>query len=85
MKKDNKHNLSLDRIAKLHSIDLERGAQLHQDIKNCILLSDGGGIGGEQGNKEGQDQLMMIPPGRNAQKWQDKFEDLRRYKELHAE
>lgn len=85
MKKDNKHNLSLDRIAKLHSIDLERGAQLHQDIKNCILLSDGGGIGGEQGNKEGQDQLMMIPPGRNAQKWQDKFEDLRRYKELHAD
>jgi len=80
MKKDGKHNLSLDRISKLHSVDLERCAQLQQDIKSCVIGDSGDGEAGTN-----VDQMMMMPSGKNMQKWQDKFEDLRGYKELHGD
>eukprot|EP00584_Thalassiosira_punctigera_P022558 CAMPEP_0172567880 /NCGR_PEP_ID=MMETSP1067-20121228/117597_1 /TAXON_ID=265564 ORGANISM="Thalassiosira punctigera, Strain Tpunct2005C2" /NCGR_SAMPLE_ID=MMETSP1067 /ASSEMBLY_ACC=CAM_ASM_000444 /LENGTH=522 /DNA_ID=CAMNT_0013359327 /DNA_START=74 /DNA_END=1642 /DNA_ORIENTATION=+ len=83
IKKDGKHNLSLDRIVKLNSLNLERGVQLQDDIRSCVVSGDGG----EDGNISEQ-QMMLIASmhsaGKNKQKWQDKFESLRRYKEMHG-
>lgn len=85
MKKDGKHNLSLDRISKLHSLDLERCAQLQQDIKGCVLGGDVGGNGGEATGTMVDQMMMMIPTGKNALKWQEKFDDLKKYKELQGD
>ena len=87
MKKDGKHNLSLSRIANLHSLDLERGAQLQQDIKTAVLLSqpipEGGGKHGD--NDKLVEHMMTVPTGKNAEKWQAKFEALKKYQEEHGE
>mmetsp|Transcript_10065 Transcript_10065/g.18107 ORF Transcript_10065/g.18107 Transcript_10065/m.18107 type:complete len:601 (-) Transcript_10065:190-1992(-) len=83
MKKDGKHNLSFDRIRKLHSLNLERGAQLQQDIQNCAMSSILANT--EDGKMTDQQLMMMAPMGKNNQKWLDKFDDLRRYKELHGD
>jgi hypothetical protein len=103
MKRDDRHNLSLDRIAMLHSLNFDRAEDIEKDIKARILLSssgEGGGEGGVDGtvcdgtgtgeNWEGNDKhkqlmMMMAVPGRNAVKWQEKFEKLKRYKEEHDE
>lgn len=81
MKKDGRHNLSLERIIKLHSLDLERGAQLHHDIQSSVLLMRPANEGGDCDEAK----QMMMGVGRHARKWQDKFEDLKRYKMLHGD
>lgn len=75
MKRDDRHNLSLDRIAMLHSLNFNRAEDIDKDIKARVLLSssgEGGGDGGLDGMLrdgatgeigEGDDkhkQLMMM-------------------------
>ena len=86
MKKDNKHNLSLDRIAKLHSLNFDRFCSSQFNM----ALTVGGGVDGEQvgGGGEGMDNDVLdyqLSTGKNAQKWQEKFDELKRYKDLHGE
>ena len=123
MRKDNKHNLSLDRISKLHSlnfeaqVDVQRYAasvaqqQQQQDttvgtsftfgqsnnIDPMAGLPTGVDINMNGGNSNNTaaaassynmnnqqnpvDSLMTnSSSGKNAQKWQDKFDELVRYK-----
>jgi len=123
MRKDNKHNLSLDRISKLHSlnfeaqVDVQRYAasvaqQQQQDTTvgtsfthfggssynndpmaglatGVDINMNGGNINNSAaaaaGNMNQQqnpvDSLMTnSSSGKNAQKWQDKFDELVRYK-----
>ncbi|KAL7538248.1 hypothetical protein ACHAXR_008422 [Thalassiosira sp. AJA248-18] len=98
MKKDSKHNLSLDRIGKLHSLNLDRCCtqmmmqlQPQQDVRNYLPVG-GGDVdnddanGGKMSSAGGEQMAMvMVPTGKNAQKWQDKFEELRKYKGLHGD
>jgi hypothetical protein len=111
MKRDGRHNLSLDRIAMLHSLDFDRAEDIQKDIKARVLLnssssaagaSGGGGEGGVEGGEDSEAEkgaaagaggqinhkqlmMMMAVPGRNAVKWQEKFENLRSYKEANGE
>ena len=109
MRKDNKHNLSLDRIAKLHSLNFERDDTVKASSANVGMGADGefegmdvsaaafAGVVGDNGNNNmiaalgeengniPDDQFILMSTGKNAQKWQDKFDELRRYKELHGE
>ena len=121
MRKDNKHNLSLDRISKLHSlnfesqVDVQRYAasvaqQQQQDVAGGTSFTHFGGSNNNDpmaglstgvdinlnggninnsaaaaGNNMNQqnpvDSLMTnSSSGKNAQKWQDKFDELVRYK-----
>ena len=40
MKKDSRHNLSLDRIAMLHSLDFDRAADMSRDVRTRVLLAE---------------------------------------------
>jgi len=40
MKKDSRHNLSLDRIAMLHSLDFDRAEAMSRDVKTRVLLDE---------------------------------------------
>ena len=91
MKKDNKHNLSLDRIAKLHSLNFDRSCS--SQFNMALTVGGGsGGVDGEQllgGGGEGMDNdvldYQLSVGGKNAQKWQEKFDELKHYKDLHGE
>jgi len=121
MRKDNKHNLSLDRISKLHSLNFEAqvdvqryaasvaqqqqqdttvgtsfthfGASYNNDpmagLPTGVDINMNGGnsnnIAAAGNNMNHQqnpvDSLMTnSSSGKNAQKWQDKFDELVRYK-----
>lgn len=103
MKKGPQHNLTMDRIAKLHSVDFERGARLAREIQSVTMASvlekqrkREGDSGGEAnpGSEVADDDVQqaveatdaaLMPLGRNSRKWLERFEGLRRYKELHGE
>ena len=40
MKKDSRHNLSLDRIAMLHSLDFDRAEAMSRDVRTRVLLDE---------------------------------------------
>ena len=121
MRKDNKHNLSLDRISKLHSLNFEAQVDVQRYAASVAQQQDtvvAGGtsfthFGGQSSNNDPMaglptgvdininggntnsaaagnnmnnqqnpvDSLMTnSSSGKNAQKWQDKFDELVRYK-----
>lgn len=98
MKKDSRHNLSLDRIAMLHSLDFERAEAMSRDVRTRVLLAESapslvsGGATKTFVNLDDDDDddddikgLKLTNPGRNALKWHTKFEMLRQYRELHGD
>ena len=131
MRKDNKHNLSLDRISKLHSLNFEAqvdvqryaAASVAQQQDTTVAAGTSFTFGGSYDNdpmaglptgvdinmnggngnnnaaaaaassynmnnqQNPVDSLMTnsSSSGKNAQKWQDKFDELVRYKNEHGE
>lgn len=91
MKKDNVHNLSLDRISKLHALNIE---------KHCISVATAptsSGIAATSttataNNSVAADAVSSVAvnvdhekSALNSQKWQDMFNSLKQYKEVHGE
>ena len=81
MKANSKHNLSLERIQMLQSLNFDQIVQWQNDPKKFMNTADND----EEDAAEQQRMAMMEPSGRNAQKWQQKFDELKNYKELHGE
>ena len=103
MKTDSGHNLSLERISKLHALNFEQfctrlassSSSANLAAANAVpappapeaaaiadaLSSVGVGNYG-MGNRIDVDPDKSVT---NAQKWQEKFESLKRYKELYGE
>lgn len=78
MRKDSKHNLSLDRISKLYSLNLECDKKPTRHERS------------QRDNEDGQLAMPALPAleptaGKNAMKWQDRFAELRKYKEMHGD
>lgn len=94
MKTDCGHNLSLERISKLHALDFE----VHCAKFAASLSSSSSMVAATSGvpavavaasaASAAVSSVIEVDPDKsaiNAQKWQEKFESLKRYKEMYGE
>ena len=92
MKKDNVHNLSLDRISKLHALNIEKhfiSVATAPTTSSAIAVTS---TTSTANNSVAADAVSSVAvnvdhekSARNSQKWQDMFNSLKQYKEVHGE
>ncbi len=101
MKTDSGHNLSLERISKLHALDFEQYSTRLAATSSSTNLAAANAVptvpapaaiaaavSSVGAGNNGMGNRIDVDPDKsstNAQKWQEKFESLKLYKELHGE
>jgi hypothetical protein len=97
MKKDNMHGLSLERISKLHALNFEQhsvhaaavaaASSASSDLAAAFATATASPAPAAVSSK-GVATVIVVDPDvtmKHAQKWQEQFESLKQYKELHGE
>ncbi|KAL3756432.1 hypothetical protein ACHAWU_007703 [Discostella pseudostelligera] len=99
MKKDNMHGLSLERISKLHALNFEQhsvhaaavaaASSASSDLAAASATASAtASPASAAASTKGVAAAIVVDPDvtmKHAQKWQEKFESLKQYKELHGD